>query len=163
MNYLSEKDMTTFFERNNNHYVNSVGMRIGFSEKSGVWTLLELASLEESEGSVSISTEEESLQEFIVDFKIETWRNIDQLDYNQSWIRYLDGDATITYTLPEFEADISFKIVKSKTIIFSMDLHFYDEMYEHLTIPEDFQRYISEHERRLRAAVDNRYRISKKQ
>ncbi len=162
MDYLSEKDMTTFFERNNNHYVNSVGMRIGHSEKSGVWTLLELATQEKSEGSVSISTEEESLHEFIVGFKIETWRDIDQLDYNQSWMRYLNGDATITLSLWEFDADISFKIAKSKTIIFSMDLHFYDEAYEHLTLPEDFQRYVSEHQRRLRAAVDNRFRISKR-
>jgi len=54
---------------------------------------------------------------------------------------------TITIKPIELEADISFKIVKFKTIIFSMDMHFYDEVYEHLTMPEDFQKYIDDHER----------------
>jgi len=162
MDYLSEKDLATFFERNNNRYINSAGMQIGQSEQWGIWTFLEVTTHEESSLAVSISTEEDSLQDFIVGFKIEGWRDIDQLDYNSSWMRYLNGAATITINPMELEADISFRIVKSKTIIFSMDMHFYDEMYEHLTMPEDFQKYIADHERRLEAASENRYRISRK-
>jgi hypothetical protein len=161
MDYLSEKDLSTFFERNSNRYVNSVGMQIGQSEQWGIWTFLEVTTHEESSLAVNISTEEDSLQDFIVGFKIEGWRDIDQLDYNSSWMRYLNGAATITINPMELEADISFRIVKSKTVIFSMDMHFYDEVYEHLTMPEDFKKYIADHEKRLWAANDNRYKDSK--
>lgn len=161
MDYLSGKDLATFFERNNNRYTNSSGMQIGLSEQWGIWTLLNVSDHEESDLAVHISTEEDSLQDFIVGFKIESLRDIDQLDYTSSWMRYLNGAAKITVNPLELEADISFKIVKSKTIIFSMDMHFYDEVYEHLTMPEDFQKYIVDHERRLWAANDNRYKVSK--
>lgn len=162
MDYLSEKDLATFFERNNNRYVNSTGMQIGLSEQWGIWTFLEVSDYDKGPLKVSISTEEDSLQDFIAGFQIKSWKDIDQLDYTSSWMRYVNGAATIIINPMELEADISFKIVKSKTIIFSMDMHFYDEMYEHLTMPEDFQKYIDDHERRLQAASENRYRISRR-
>ncbi|NJN27481.1 MAG: hypothetical protein HC819_16660 [Cyclobacteriaceae bacterium] len=161
MDYLSEKDLSLFFEQNNNLYTNSTGMQIGLLAEWGVWTLLEVSNHENSSMAVHISTEEDSLQDFIVGFRIEGWRDIDQLDYNSSWMRYLNGSATITVNPMELEADISFKIVKSKTIIFSMDMHFYDEYNKHLSMPDDFRKYIEEHERRLWAANENRYRISR--
>jgi hypothetical protein len=61
----------------------------------------------------------------------------------------------------ELEANLHFKIIRFKTIVFSLDLHFYDEVYEHLTIPEDFERYIDEHEQMLSAAVANRYKFGR--
>ena len=161
MDSLSEKDLSIFFERNDNHYVNSAGMQIGLSGDYGIWTILEVSNHENTSIAVTISTEEDSLQEFIVGFKIEGWRDIDQLDYNSSWMRYLNGASTITVNPIYLDADISFKIVKSKTIIFSLDMHFYDEAYEHLVMPEDFRKYIEEHEGRLWAANENRYRVSK--
>ena len=162
MNYLSEKDLSILFERNNNHYVNSAGMQIGLSQELGVWTFLNVSDYNKGPLRVSIGTEEDSLQDFIVGFKIECWRDIDQLDYTNSWMRYLNGAATIIINPMELEADISFRIVKSKTIIFSMDMHFYDEIYEHLTMPEDFQKYLVDHERRIEAASENQYRISRR-
>ena len=162
MDYLSEKDLATFFEQNNNCYVNSVGMQIGLSQELGVWTFLNVSDYDKGPLRVSIATEEDSLQYFIVGFKIEAWRDIDQLDYTNSWMRYLNGAETIIINPVELEADISFRIVKSKTIIFSLDMHFYDEMYEHLTMPEDFQKYITDHERRIEAASENQYSISRR-
>lgn len=161
MDYLSEKDLNTFFEQNNHHLVNSVGMQIGLSEERGVWTFLEVSNHEEGELAVSIATEEDSLQDFIVGFSITGWKDIYQLGYNNSWMRYLNGSATISINPLELEADILFRIFKSKTIIFSLDMHFYDEVYEHLTILEDFEKYIEDHNKRLWAANENRYRVSR--
>ncbi len=152
----------TLFVRNNNHYVNSAGMEIGLSKELGIWTYLNVIDYDEGPLKVSITTEEDSPKEFIVGFKIESWKEIDKLDYTSSWMRYLNGAATITIRPMELEADISFKIVKFKTIIFSLDMHFYDEVYEHLTIPEDFQKYIDDHERKLFSAKENRYKISRR-
>jgi hypothetical protein len=162
MDYLSEKDLSTFFEKNNNHYVNSAGMLIGLSEEWGIWTHFDQGIYGESEMSVSIITEGDSLHEFIVGFRIESWKDIDQLDYNNSWMRYLNGEAEIVVNPSEFDADIFFRINKFKTIIFSMDLHFYDEVYEHLTMPEDFQKYVDDHENRLWVANENRHKLSRR-
>ena len=93
MNYLSEKDLSTFFVRNNNRYVNSDGMEIGLSKELGIWTFLNVKDYDEGPLKVSITTEEDSPQEFIVGFKIESWREIDKLDYTNSWMRYLNGAA----------------------------------------------------------------------
>ena len=160
MDYLLQKDLSTFFERNKNYYVNSAGMKIGFNQDLGVWTLLNVGDNGDSTLHVSIYTEGDSLDDFIVGFGIESWRDIDQLDYNNSWMRYLNGAAEIIINPMELEADISFRIVKFKTIVFSMDLHFYDEVYKHLTMPEDFQKYIDDHEKQLWAADANRHKFN---
>jgi hypothetical protein len=76
-------------------------------------------------------------------------------------MRYLNGDAEISVTPLELEATLNFKINKRKTIIFSLELFFYDEVYEHLTIPEDFERYISSHENRLALAAENRHKMNR--
>ena len=137
-------------------------MQIGLSEQWGAWTFLEVTTHEEISLAVSIFTEEDSLQDFIVGFKIKGRRDIDRLDYNSLWMRYLNSAGTITINPIELETDISFRIIKSKTIIFSMDMHFYDEVYEHLTMPEDFKKYIADNDRMLFAASENRHYIGKR-
>lgn len=89
------------------------------------------------------------------------YKDINSLDYTHAWMRYLNGDAEIGVTPLELEATLGFKISNRKTIIFSLDLHFYDEVYEHLTIPEDFERYISDHSNRLRIANENRHKMNR--
>ena len=76
-------------------------------------------------------------------------------------MRYLNGNAMIHVTPFELEATLIFKIYKRKTIILSLDLHFYDELYEHLSLPEDFEEYIRKYDRRLQAAVDNRFKVNR--
>ena len=76
-------------------------------------------------------------------------------------MRYLNGGAEISVTPCELEATLNFKINKRKTMIFSLELYFYDEVYEHLTIPEDFERYISSHANRLALAGENRYKMNR--
>ncbi len=161
MELLSEKDLALFFEQNNYYYKNSAGMEIGLYEKKDVWTLLRETSHNESYFSRSIYTEGDSLQDFINAFEIKILQDIDQLNYISCWKSYLKGSASIIINPMELEADIWFKIVYNKTIIFSLDLHFYDEMYEHLTQPEDFKKYIKDHERQLQTANENRYRVSR--
>ena len=112
--------------------------------------------------AINISTEGDSPEDFIQQFKITTTNDIDVLDYTNSWMRYLNGEAEIAVSPFELEAELRFKIINRKTIIFSLELHFYDEVYEHLTMPADFKKYVAEHETRLNAAVENRYKMNRK-
>jgi len=74
---------------------------------------------------------EDIVTEFIEGFKLKTTEAINDLDYTSAWMRYLNGDAEISVTPFELEATLTFRIIKRKTIIYSLDLHFYDEVYEH--------------------------------
>jgi hypothetical protein len=107
---------------------------------------------------MSITTLEESLDDFIEGFKIQKIEDIDQLGYTNSWMRYLNGHAEIDATPMELEATITFRLYKSRTLISSLELHFYDEASKHLTLPEDFLKYISQNERSLQTANEYRYK-----
>lgn len=46
-----------------------------------------------------------------------------------------------------------------KTLVFSLELHFYDEVNGHLTLPEDFADYFLKNETKLYVAAGNRYKF----
>jgi hypothetical protein len=127
-----------------------------------VWssTYFTLCGFDDGPLEISI-TSIHDLHEFIEAFNLRTFKDIDNLGYNHLWVHYLNGGAEIIVAPIELEANLHFKIIRFKTIVFSLDLHFYDEVYEHLTIPEDFERYIDEHEQMLSAAVANRYKFGR--
>lgn len=56
----------------------------------------------------------------------------------------------------EIEVPLNFRLHKMKTLIFSLELHFYDEVYKHLTLPKDFADYFLKNEAKLYVAVENR-------
>jgi|GEM_PF-6229926 len=165
MNVLPQ-DILKFFAKNNNRFMNSEGMEFGWSDEAGIWTYFtvsdyETSPLNDCENSlkVSISTEEDDIAKFIEGFKLQKIEDIDHLDYTNSWMRYLNGYAEIVINPMELEADLSFKIYRWKTIVFSLDLHFYDEVNEHLTMLEDFEAYLAKNERKLQEVNNNRYRV----
>ena len=126
-----------------------------------IWTYFDLCNHNQGPLAIHITTEYDRPDEFISGFQLSSLDKIETLGYNHSWARYLNGDALISVTPIELEATLVFQMVKRKTIIFSLDLHFYDEVYEHLTLPDDFEQYISKYDRRLQAAVENRYRVNR--
>jgi hypothetical protein len=161
MEHISEQDVLTYFKTRNNRFRNTVGMEFGLGKINDIWTEFNLWNYDYGPIAIDISTEYDVPSEFIDGFKLKSIEDINQLGYNNSWMRYLNGYAEISVTPMELEATLKFKIVKRKTVIYSLDLHFYDEVYEHLTMPEDFENYLSTHERRLQAATDNRYKLDR--
>jgi hypothetical protein len=155
-------DIITYFESRNNRFKNSAGMEFGKADGNMLWRFFSLSNHDHGPYAFDISTEGDTVDEFIAGFKLNKIEDIDQLGYNQSWMRYLNGGAEISVTPWELEATLNFKINKHKTLIFSLELYFYDEVYEHLSIPEDFERYISSHENRLALAGENRYKMNRK-
>ena len=161
MKLISEQDLLSYFAARGNRFRNKVGMEFGNGQLDGIWTTFNLCDYNHGPLAIDISTEGDRPAEFISDFRLESPEKIDTLGYNNSWMRYLNGGALISVTPLELEATLTFCIVKRKTIIFSLDLHFYDEVYEHLTLPEDFERYISQYDRRLQAAAENRFKVNR--
>ena len=161
MEDIGNEDLITFFEKRNNRFQNSGGMEFGKADGNVLWTFLSLSNHKYGPNAFDISTEGDRADEFIAGFKLNKIEDIDHLGYTESWMRYLNGEAEICITPLELEATLKFKISKRKTIIFSLELHFYDEVYEQLTTPEDFERYISCHENRLALAGENRHKMNR--
>ena len=159
---IRNEDILTYFKSRNNRFKNSVGMELGLADGNMLWTFFSLSNHDFGPNAIDISTEGDSADEFITGFRLKKIEDIDHLDYTSGWMRYLNGEAEIRVTPWELEATLNFKISKRKTIVFSLELHFYDEVYEQLTIPEDFERYISSHENRLALAGQNRYKMNRK-
>jgi hypothetical protein len=161
MEYISEQAVLDYFKSRKNRFRNASGMEFGMGKINDIWTEFNLCNYDFGPLAIDISTEGDGLNEFIEGFRIKTIEDINKLGYTNSWMRFLNGFAEISVTPMELEATLRFKIVRRKTIIYSLDLHFYDEIYEHLTMPEDFENYISTHERRLQAENDNRYKLNR--
>lgn len=159
---ISTQDIIQYFKNRVNRFKNSKGMELGLTAAEELWTAFYLCNHNHGPLAISIHTEDDSLSEFTEQFKLKGLEDIDHLDYTSSWMRYLNGGAEINITPFELEATLVFKIVKRKTIISSLDLHFYDEVYEPLTIPEDFENYLTSHENRLNIAQQNKYKMNRK-
>ncbi len=162
MTTISNDDLLQYFNIRQNRFTNSNGMMLGLTTANDLWTHLSLSNHDDGPLAMNITTEQDSPDEFLTGFRIKSLEDIQTLGYTNSWMRYLNGYAEVDITPLELEARLAFKIFKGKTIIYSLDLHFYDEVYEHLTMTEDFERYIDTHSNRLNAAEANRYKMSKK-
>lgn len=147
MNYLSKQDLEIFFQRRNNRYVNAAGMEIGWSDKFGIWTYLVHRTYDDGPWEVSISTEFDDYDSFSEGFKLQSFQELDKLDYTKSWMRYLNGFARIEIKPMELEIPFTFRIHNYKTIIFSLEKHFYDEVGRHLIMPEDFEKYFHQNQK----------------
>ena len=161
MKLISEQDIVSYFAARGNRFRNKEGMEFGNGQLDGIWTTFNLCDYNHGPLAIDISTEADGPDEFISGFRLESTEKIDELGYNNSWMRYVNGNGLISVTPIELEATLTFRVVKRKTIIFSLDLHFYDEVYEQLTMPEDFERYISQYDRRLQAAAENRFKVNR--
>ena len=162
MEDLLIKEVLTYFKNRNNRFKNSAGMELGLADGNVIWTYFSLINHNYGPNAVEISTEGDGVYEFISGFDLKKVEDIDRLDYNSSWIRYLNSAAEIGVTPWHIEATLNFRICNRKTMIFSRELHFYDEVYEHLTIPEDFEGYIASNENRLDLAAQNRYKMNRR-
>ena len=114
----------------------------------------------ESDFSFCLYTEEESLHEFLDGYKIKNPSDLKDLGYNHIWMRYLNSEASMEVTQVEFEeGPLCFRLHKMKTMVFSASLHFYDEVYKHLTLPEDFISYFFKNKSKISTAMANRYQF----
>ncbi len=153
-----ETEIIAYLRSNNNRLKNAAGMEIGINSCDELWTDLKLVTLRQGPLALSISTEEENLAEFIESFGITTLNDLFALNYTSSWMRYLNSDADIEITPFDLESTLTFRIHKEHTTIRSLELRYYDEVYEHLTMFEDFSAYVDKNEKRLHFFAQNRFK-----
>lgn len=151
-------ELISYLRSNNNRIKNAEGMEIGINSDDELWTDLKVITLHQGPLAMSICTEEENITDFIEGFRIRTLNDLFALNYTSSWMRYLNCGAEIEITPFEVEATLTFKIYKGHTTICSLELHYYDEVYEHLTMFEDFKTYVDKNERRLHFFAWNRFK-----
>lgn len=160
MPLISSNDLTAYFQQRGNRFSNANGMEFLLIEGSSMHnTTLVVDFYDDLPYEVSIYTTEETADQFIEGFQINNTDEIETLGYNNSWVRYLKGDAEIEINALELEAEFTFRIYKRRTTVSSLDLHFYDEVYKHLTKPEHFMEYLTANERRHQNACMNRYKL----
>jgi|SRR5690606_17387692 len=110
--------------------------------------------------SFCLFTEEDNLTEFIEGFRIKNVDDLEDLGYNDICIRYLNREADMEVTELEIEeTPINFRLHKMKTLVFCTASHYYDEVYKHLTLPEDFIHYFLENKHKLQVAMANRFKF----
>jgi hypothetical protein len=151
-------EVLEYFRKQEGKLINSNGMELGLSAKNEIWSNFSLVSSDEGPLALSISTEDCAINDFIEGFNLKSIRDIDKLAYGSSWMRYLNGNAEIHITPFDLDATITFRIFRAKTIVYSVELHFYDEECNHLTMKEDFAHYIQAKAKLLDSAMQNRYK-----
>ncbi len=156
---ITPDELKFWFNQKGNRYQNATGMQMRMHEKGNqIWTEFDLMAYGEDPIALSIYTEYDLPEEFIELFRIKNIDDIEKLGYNNSWIRYLNGLATITVKTEELEAELQFRIHNDRTTVSSLELHFYDEVNEHLTMVDDFMNYLLKRGNFLETAVQNRYK-----
>src|SRR5664279_1410796 len=104
MAIISDEDLVLYFKTRQNRFTNSKGMKLGLTTGNVLWTHLSLCNHDHGPLAINISTEENRPIEFLTGFKIKTLEDIQALDYTNSWMRYLNGEAEIDITPLELEA-----------------------------------------------------------
>lgn len=161
MAFIRREELSAFLAVHDNRFINVAGMEIAFYEESGIGSSLKFYEEEENlSGPVemSIHTSEESLDDFISGYELKDIGDMYMLDYGHSWRRYLNGYAEIAVEHQIIEASLIFRLYKSRTLVTSLEMHFYDEVSGHLTMPEEFLDYLVKHERSLQAANEYMYK-----
>jgi hypothetical protein len=80
--------------------------------------------------------------------------DLEDLGYNDVWVRYLNREADMEVTELEIEeTPISFRLHKRRTLVFCTTSHYYDEV-----LPEDFIHYFQKNKNKLQVAMANRFK-----
>lgn len=157
---MTPEALISYFDQRGNRFSNKKQVEMGIlPEDNTFWSYCTLISEEEGPFAISILTERDSGWQFIDGFRLKSENDIEKLSYNNLWMRYLNSDAEIFVKEWKMDATLGFRIVNNKTIIYSLELHFYDVVQKHLTLPEDFVWYITNHESLLETAEAHRYKF----
>lgn len=161
MSLIAREEFSAFLAANGNRFINEAGMEITSYEEWGIGSSLKFYEGDDNlSGPVemSIHTSEESPDDFISGFELKDIEDVHKLEYLHSWRRYLNGYAEIALEHHLIEASLTFRLYKSRTLVTSVEMHFYDEVYSHLTMPEEFLDYLVKRERSLQTANEYRYK-----
>jgi hypothetical protein len=158
MPYLSAEELGRYLTTKSPIFQTSKGLSI-YVNGNAISTQYKFEVEHDEDFSFCMFTEQDSHMEFIEGFRIKNMGDLEKLGYNNVWIRYLNRQAEMEVTKMENEEiPISFRLYKMKTLVFCAAAHYYDEVYEHLTLPEDFIGYFQKSKKKLLVAMNNRFK-----
>lgn len=166
---LSQLDKTVYdiFEKNQFYFKNNKGLEFGYTEEE-ILVTIELLNEDEMEKKIAIVIHSVhfDFEDFVLDYDIDRPESIGEIGPDDMKELYLQGLATVSCWLYEFMYDESvlelcFEYRQKKTIVYSRDLHYYDEISVPLYELQHFLDYIGQHKKRLAWLVKNRVPVLK--
>lgn len=106
----------------------------------------------------SMLTDYVAVDPFIVQYQLKSLEEIHQINSGALWLTYLAGNACVCMELFELEAEFCFRLVNGITIVYSRELHYYDEVYKTLGTLNHFEKYAEENRSRLEFASERRWK-----
>lgn len=160
---ISSATIQNFFKNKSYPYVNETGM-LFYHNKEGLvqtecnWYGIGPVPFDVWEYDFRIIIESETPEEFTTHFALKQVSDIETLEPKQSWMLYLNGLAEMHVHPTVIEADFAFRIKGFQTMVQSLQLHFFDIVPEHLTVPEQFVEYFTENEKLISHFVAIRWK-----
>lgn len=163
---IAAPDLDSYFAKRKNNFTNDLGVHF-IRNENGIFSYVGIPEasfdedIHEHTFQIGIQTSGDTAEEFIILFRLEDQAAINTLSYHNSWIRYLNSSAEMIVNILYLKIDVCFLIRHQKTMIFSPELHFYDEVNTHLTLAEDFEKYLIKNRWKLETALERRSRDSR--
>ncbi|MET4546273.1 hypothetical protein ABIE26_003600 [Pedobacter africanus] len=112
----------------------------------------------EGEYKFTILTDYLAADQFIGRYELKTIEGIEQINSAAVWLTYLAGNACLCMEIFELEAEFCFRLVNGITMVYSRELHYYDEVYKILSMVPHFEKYAEENRGRLEFATERRWK-----
>ena len=150
--YLPVKELQSFFKQNLQTYTTKHKIELEIANGTGITTASGLSYEPDKGYKGLLLTDPVELDQFIIAYKLKTTKDLEKIMQGMLWIRYLIGKAEVSYEVPELEAALTFRVVKSKMIIYCHALHYFDESEVLFTMEHYFENYISQNREKLEEA-----------
>ena len=137
--------------------INGICFRL---ESPGQLTAMAVLKTDNNTGfRAELHTDKINLLDFIANHTINDLRKLNGMKGSDLWYYFVKGQAHIGIQSFELDdAEICFRIIDEMTMVYSRDLHFFDEVYEPLTMLEHFEEYLQRNSRMIGFAMERRWK-----
>ncbi len=140
---LPAHEVIPFFEQNTKLLDNKQKVRLELHSPETVKAVYRLKTDKRKKYTLDLLADYQDIDTFIVANQVQSFREINQVSKAELWMRYLCGNGYVCCEMESLQAELCFRIVKNVTIVYSLRLHFYDEVYRTLSMTALFEEYIN--------------------
>jgi hypothetical protein len=140
---INPVDIYSFFREQKGVFESRYGVVMKMSkDEDSLYTNYQMPVLSEMSINLRLTLDVDSVDSFIAGFKLQQIKDIDRISYEYMWMRYLNGGGAFYAEHRDLRCEIGFRLISYKTIAFCKEIHFYDEMNKHLTMPDEFDWWV---------------------
>lgn len=149
-------EVINFFREQKGSFETRYGVRLKMSkDEDSFYTKHQMPELIGMSVNLRLVIDVDSVHSFIDGFKLQHIQDIDRISYNYLWMRYLNGGGVFYAKHHEMKYEIGFRLISYKTIVFCKELHFYDEVNKHLTMPDEVEEWMEKNKRLVERVVEH--------